>query len=343
MERILIFRKRSKKTIGFSGGGEIGIDKLEKQLKTLGYYVHEQPLPYLEGKLPYLYFIISFIKVFAKAILGHYNKFYRFHVSVYFGSSRLFEVILLVLLRIFNRKKIIVLEIRGGYIQNTGKGFWAVRISRLMVDKIVSQVSFDNSNLKFDGILPNFYELDGVYERKITDIIELGYLGRIEKNKGIAELIKVCRILKEKGIKYRCQIAGNGSKAEWLQKTIFQEGLSNEVVYLENVSRDRVSSFWSKIDYFVFLTTNPYEGQSNSLTEAIVAGVIPLVSDIPAMKSTIAMDSLNFHQDDVHGVIKRIQQFQNDSLFKADVQHKLANLDFSKKEFIRSLNMIYEC
>lgn len=96
------------------------------------------------------------------------------------------------------------------------------------------------------------------------------YFGRITSNKGIAKMLESIMIL---GDPYRLYIAGG------IAPDIDPEILKSErVEYLGLLTPDQLKQQMAHMGYFIFPSTHPGEGQSNSLIEAMGNGLVPIAS-----------------------------------------------------------------
>ncbi len=113
------------------------------------------------------------------------------------------------------------------------------------------------------------------------DVINLIYFGRITESKNVDVIIKVLSILIKNGFKSKLDLIGGFSddyyhylkKCEDLKK--IPEGA---VCYYGSQTFEYITKLLSSAHYFVFPSTEKKEGHSNSLTEAMAYGVVPIVS-----------------------------------------------------------------
>jgi glycosyltransferase involved in cell wall biosynthesis len=83
-------------------------------------------------------------------------------------------------------------------------------------------------------------------------------------------------------------IAGDGVLRPQIEQAIAQLGIGDRVRLLGNVRRPDIPDLLAAAD--VFIQTSTYEGQSNSVLEALQAGVPVVVHDVPEQRETIADD-----------------------------------------------------
>lgn len=87
-------------------------------------------------------------------------------------------------------------------------------------------------------------------------------------------------------------IAGHGELEDELRSEATRLGISERVVFLGNISNIEIQYLLKMSD--VYLQTSLYEGQSNSLLEALNAGCLIFSSDIPPQREVIVNESGNY-------------------------------------------------
>lgn len=96
------------------------------------------------------------------------------------------------------------------------------------------------------------------------------YFGRVTSNKGIDKMLEAIKIL---GKPYRLFIAG-GIAPDVDPSSLKTDG----VEYLGLLTPDKLKQHMASMGYFIFPSTHPGEGQSNSLIEAMGNGLVPIAS-----------------------------------------------------------------
>ena len=106
-------------------------------------------------------------------------------------------------------------------------------------------------------------------------------VGRLVEKKGYPDLIQACRILVERGYRFKCKIVGDGPQKDLLQRLIAEANL-DEVVTLEGlVLQEHLVHYWKQATIFalpcVVAQDGDRDGMPNVLIEAM-ALQIPVVS-----------------------------------------------------------------
>ena len=96
-------------------------------------------------------------------------------------------------------------------------------------------------------------------------------------------LLKSLLILKERGLKFRMDIAGDGEEEESLKSQCRDLGLDDCVNFIGHI--DDVASFVKSIDIYAF--TSRYEGTARSMIEAMACGKPVVAFDTSSMKEVV--------------------------------------------------------
>ncbi len=172
--------------------------------------------------------------------------------------------------------------------------------------------------------------------------INLLYLGRIDKNKGLQEILQALSSLSE-SVDFILHIAGDGNEREWFIKEC-KVRFGDKTQYHGVVSGDKKIQLL-KLSH-VFLLPSYFEGLPIALLEAMAFGVVPIVTRVGSIPEVV--------QDNVNGVFVEIKNsislveklnsiFNNrENLEKMAVEsYKTIKDNFSIEEYIKSLNQIY--
>jgi len=109
-------------------------------------------------------------------------------------------------------------------------------------------------------------------------------IGRLHPVKNHAFLVQACWLLKCRGQRFVCRIAGEGSEHKSLEGMIRDFGLQAEVRLLGQLSRDQLDAEYARADLVVL--TSRSEGIPLVLMEAMVRGkpvLAPVITGIPEL------------------------------------------------------------
>ena len=170
--------------------------------------------------------------------------------------------------------------------------------------------------------------------------INIGFMGRVNKNKGIEDLLDVYENLSED--RYNLFIAGSGKEA-YLKKLNERYELKN-VNFLGYVSNKE--KFFSNIDIFVFPSYS--EGLGLALLESMSYSKICISRNVAPMNSILNQDSgyLFHNNEELKSII-----LDCGHLFKEDIlslnkklsnQYNLLNEKYNKQVLFQKIESIYQ-
>jgi len=276
------------------GGGESGNNKTISILEQLGFNVKIIEKPYPIGNkffrsIAYPFQLLGVYFIFLYSIV--FDKKITFHLSGFYNHLIYFEFLYIITAKLFNIKS--VYEIRAGgaieiYMENSNIYRFFFRKTMQNATNVLCQgreyVPFLKTHMNVDGLYyPNFIqdELFGPYsdnERNNEKKVKIVYFGRIVPSKNIEFIIDICKNLK--GLNFSCEIIGAGEKKyiTILNRLIDDFGMSENVIISRPISTSDLKVKLNEKHFFLFPSREKREGQSNSLTEAMSFGVVPLVS-----------------------------------------------------------------
>lgn len=200
------------------------------------------------------------------------------------------------------------------------------------------------------AVLPNCVDLSDAEAyaqennaRVESEPLRIGYLGRIEPNKGMTELLVACQQLKKDGVAYKLVIAGKEqTEGEYLP--LFEERLDDNFEYAGLVSGKTKCDFLRSLDAFVLPTY--FEGLPMSLLETMSYGTAPIVTPVGSIPQVVK-DGENgvfikdHDSDSIVTAVKRMDE--NRALLRklGDEARKTIFDKFSPKKYIEHLNEIY--
>ena len=116
-------------------------------------------------------------------------------------------------------------------------------------------------------------------------------VGRLTPKKGHEVLIQACRILKTRGVSFRCEIVGSGRLRSVLEQAIEKARLTNEVRIKKFVRHDKLPDKYRRASVFAFpariLPDGNRDGLPNVVTEAMACGTPVVASRVGSTRSAI--------------------------------------------------------
>jgi glycosyltransferase involved in cell wall biosynthesis len=202
----------------------------------------------------------------------------------------------------------------------------------------------------YPGIDLNFRKdtpLEPVYERQDGEII-LGNAGRLSEEKGQIYLIHLAEILKERGVRFRILIAGEGKLKSWLKKQARQRNVQDEVIFLGFIKD--VERFYLNID--IFLLTSLWEGFGYVMVEAMAQKKPVIAFDIKSSAEVVDDGTSGYlvPRGDVEAMADRViklaknrklrEEFGNRGLQKVEQHFTINNTIEEVRDFLTVSNGI---
>ncbi|MDD5506586.1 MAG: glycosyltransferase [Candidatus Omnitrophica bacterium] len=127
--------------------------------------------------------------------------------------------------------------------------------------------------------------------RRIADKMRLISVGRLVPTKGFDDLIRACRVLKDNGVRFSCDIAGHGPQEDDLDNLVVSLGLKEDVISHGALNSRDLIELYKKSDVLVLAAkkTNSrdvLDGIPVVLMEAMSMGLVVIstrVSGIPEL------------------------------------------------------------
>jgi len=172
------------------------------------------------------------------------------------------------------------------------------------------------------------------------------FFSNMDKTKGWTILLKVCKILKNKGIKFECNFAGAwpSRKEEKEFKDFVTQNNLKEVKHLGKLSPTERNNLMSKSDILVYPTTLDTFGRV--IVEAMMLGLPIIANGIAAITTTIQHGKTGFvlKENSPEEIVSYIEKLQDKKLRKkmglAGRKRFLKEYEIKKyeKKFLKIIN-----
>lgn len=202
---------------------------------------------------------------------------------------------------------------------------------------------YDCKNIR---VLPNCVaEVDGVKDnRQDRSVLNILFLGRIAKDKGIQYILESAKQLVETGYDFKLHFAGEEEfKDEFIP--VLKRELGRNFYYHGIVSGESKDSLLREMD--IFLLPSFYEGLPMALLETMSYGIIPVVTNVGSIGSVIndGENGLFIKDHDTQSIFKVIEGLITDSSKRGELSEKAIQTirdKFNAKHYIDQLNDIYD-
>jgi glycosyltransferase involved in cell wall biosynthesis len=294
---VLFYAPIGNLTKGFKiGGAEAGCRKTMEVLRKEGYNVVllEKPTRISDSKLDGFKFIFTLAAAYFRTIrLLSTNREGVFHVAGFYLNQVYFEWLLIQTARLMGVKSIY--EIRNGgmieaYKQGGNVYKWFMKEILTGASTVLCQgyeyVLFLKSEFGKNGVYYPNYIMDNFVQgnsdnRSDDTVIRIVYFGRVVPDKNVEFIIAVCKQLAIRNKDFTIAIIGGYEQQyyDFLQQQILNHDLdSARFVFHGRREFSEIVPHLRKSHFFIFPSKEKREGHSNSLTEAMGCGVVPIVS-----------------------------------------------------------------
>jgi glycosyltransferase involved in cell wall biosynthesis len=110
------------------------------------------------------------------------------------------------------------------------------------------------------------------------------FVGRLNIEKGILDLLKACEILKSRNINFSLDIIGFGNLKKDIEKLIRKNKLSNEINFIGSLAHNEVQKFYEKNSIFILPSNADYEGFPRVILEAWAFGMPVITTNVGGIK-----------------------------------------------------------
>lgn len=259
----------------------------------------------------------------------------------------------------------VLLHMHGGDLlrdENVGMVYrWLLRWTFRHCDRIIgpsiteSRILEERYGAKEVIPLPNSinteiaerYERD--YEEQKGRTLRFGYLGRIERPKGMEEMLMAFSKLRSLEVPFELHIAGSEvNEDEFVPR--FKEELNGRFVYHGVLNNEKKYELLKLMDVFVMPTH--YDGLSMSLQECMSMGVVPVVTPVgPLTELMVPLHGSNSEEangifvdkgnaNDIVSAVKMLNENRELLTVLGKNARKTILQKFSSNEYIKRLNKI---
>lgn len=301
------------------GGGEKGCRRTREILKSAGFNVLGIDKPVVgKGLVQYgLMCVKAYMKLW-KYLLQ--NKDAYVYVVGFYEKNIYMEFLMAVTSKIFNRK--LIYEARNGRLV-TAYDEYGVLYKKLMKKLLcMADVSFAQG-AEYIPFIKKLTGKDAVYTPNYVlnrsllpyetnrpfNPIRLLYFGRVSESKNIDVVLKTAGILKKKGLKVWVSIIGGFQESYRFELDMLCRDIGltpDEYRFWGQQPFEVIRSELQKSHFFVFPSKEKMEGHSNSLTEAMTFGVVPIVSTAGFNASIVDQDKLVVYDYDPNSYAEKI-------------------------------------
>lgn len=344
------------------GGGEIGNVRTIRMLESFGYRI--TPIRKLRTPSSYSLFrrnisypfrlLEGWVKTFLLLLGSSRNNL--FHLSGFAGVTILNEYILVLLVKSLGFK--LLYELRGGgadLFYSNGSVLYRYLFKSILkhVDYIFSQGLEIIPFLKEFTNVPIYYYPNCVedgfapkgWREKSIDSLNIIFYGRLEESKHIDLIIETTAELQKEYNNVFLTIIGNGERqyVDFLKMKMTKVLNKNSYILREGCNHNLLKDFLKDKHFLIFPSTQIREGQSNSVTECMSYGIVPVASPQGFNRSTIGDNFLIVDNLDASEYANRIKFIVDNDLYQVyskQVYSRFVNT-YSQKKVFENIQQVY--
>jgi len=111
------------------------------------------------------------------------------------------------------------------------------------------------------------------------------FVAQLAERKGVVHLIEACRLLRERGLDYRCTVLGDGPQRALAQERIRRHGLEQHVVLGGVVYQEQVRGRLAQADVFALPCVVASDGDMDGIPVALMEA---MALEIPVVSTTVS-------------------------------------------------------
>lgn len=326
------------------GGGEVGNMRTVRMLREAGYDVVTIRQRKAEATWSKSRVLLSYP---FRMLTGWTETIYKLlfasrknvvHLSGFAGRTIFNEYVLMHIMRGLGYK--VVYELRGGgavdfwekgsvsykkmfayLINNACFVFSQGQENIPMLNTISATPTYHYANCVEDGFAPE------KLPSKPNDRINLLFYGRCEENKHVDMIVETAALVQEAVPNTFLTIVGNGQQSyvDMVQNKMKSELKEGTYTYLPGCKHEELPKLLTDKHFYIFPSTQPREGQSNSVTECMAYGIIPIASPQGFNRSTIGDNQLIVDELEAEAYAQKIIE-----IIKADECKKFSEQVFAQ-------------
>ena len=139
-------------------------------------------------------------------------------------------------------------------------------VSNAQYRKVASIIKIDPKKVFVAGII---YPIPRktIAKKLNTNKVNIGMIGRISKDRGLNDFVKIIYKLNSLDLYFDIYIAGSGKQKKFLQRELSKTHKRGDVFFLGHIDGEELINFWSKINFCIF--TPQSESFGRGLREAL--------------------------------------------------------------------------
>ena len=149
--------------------------------------------------------------------------------------------------------------------------------------------------------------------KQYDSILKLGYVGRLETDKGIREFLLICNRLHQNGTTFRALVIGYGSYYGEMMRFVDENNLKDQIDIIQGVPQIKLGDYYRSMDLLIFASSRLGESLGLTGIEAMACGVPVIGYNIGGIASYVANGKNGWLVPvyDVDKIVNKVYDFMN--------------------------------
>lgn len=200
------------------------------------------------------------------------------------------------------------------------------------------QVDINSFQILSNAVAPSQMNIS---EKQYNSVLSILYLGRVDKNKGLKEILSVLNILMHKGINFNFYLCGVGQDKDWFIAECFNV-IGNRLIDKGLIYGEEKLTIL-KISH-LFILPSYFEGLPMALLESMNNYVVPIVTPVGSIPHVVRQGENGYLVSSISDMVDAIVNLDKNReiLFNlAKSAKETINSSYSLDNYLRKLNKCY--
>lgn len=144
-------------------------------------------------------------------------------------------------------------------------------VGKKQTEKLISKYSVPNLKCRIVPVTSLFSSSSNIYDARISRTAAIGFVGRLQSDRGIEEFIDLVAKLKSQNLIFSVVIAGEGPERNFFEFKLREVLPPGNIKFLGNLDQAEMGTAWSQIG--ILVSTAPTESYGRAIREALTWGI----------------------------------------------------------------------
>lgn len=190
-------------------------------------------------------------------------------------------------------------------------------------------------------IIPNAVDVPATLDKSYQGVLNLLYLGRLDRKKGLETIADVLNLLASHVVPFKFHLCGNGPDKELFMS--FLEESTKPFVIDHGIVSGKLKADILKLSH-LFVLPSFFEGLPMALLESMGYAVLPLVSPVGSMPKVVTNKYNGFLIQDAKSLFSIIKELDENREMLAEmalIARDTIEHNFSMTNYVSQINRIY--